>query len=92
MSRTVQIVPSFLTFKSHRFSQSYRLQRYSKDIEKNVVGLRDQSIQKVATAGQELSKLWSWREESNLQPVVYKTDEAGTEATQQELQKEKMRI
>ncbi len=27
----------------------------------------------VATGGGESSKLWSWREESNLQPVVYKT-------------------
>jgi hypothetical protein len=27
----------------------------------------------VATGGRESSKLWSWREESNLQPVVYKT-------------------
>ena len=34
----------------------------------------DQSGSKmVATSGGEPSKLWSWREESNLQPVVYKT-------------------
>src|SRR5690349_11183989 len=34
----------------------------------------DQSGNKmVATGGGEPSNLWSWREESNLQPVVYKT-------------------
>ena len=30
-------------------------------------------------------RYWSWREESNLQPVVYKSDEAQPEPTQEDL-------
>ena len=50
----------------------------------------DQSGSKmVATSGGEPSKLWSWREESNLQPVVYKSDQAVTEPTHQDLSEDK---
>ena len=42
----------------------------------------DQSGSKmVATSGGEPSKLWSWREESNLQPVVYKDKNSQTTET-----------
>ena len=39
----------------------------------------------VATVGEEPAKYWSWREELNLQPVVYKLGPAGSEVTQEVL-------
>ena len=48
----------------------------------------DQSGSKmVATSGGEPSKLWSWREESNLQPVVYKTTALPIELRQRQWQR-----
>jgi hypothetical protein len=40
----------------------------------------------VATGGGEPSKCWSWREESNLQPVVYKTTALPIELRQHQWQ------
>ena len=39
----------------------------------------------VANVGREAANRWSWREELNLQPVVYKLDPPKSDTTQEEL-------